>query len=197
MWRFVGKAEDRSYRIKRDVLIVISLSLVLDVRVCNVPLCSESYLIIQLLTLFPKQILELRSSCSLFWLDNQLIQAYMEQYSIILEWIWKWWNFHLLRNPLSKTQGVHFQTFLHRSPAVAGAVVAMDRHYFQNTGAYDSDMTMWGAENLELSIRVRTLIKTSSCDNYCNFKEPEWKGKKIFVKKSAEHVGLWRLQLSL
>ncbi|KAI1242821.1 hypothetical protein IHE44_0000373 [Lamprotornis superbus] len=41
-----------------------------------------------------------------------------------------------------------------RSPAVAGAVVAMDRHYFQNTGAYDSDMTMWGAENLELSIRT-------------------------------------------
>ncbi|XP_010157697.1 PREDICTED: polypeptide N-acetylgalactosaminyltransferase 15 [Eurypyga helias] len=41
-----------------------------------------------------------------------------------------------------------------RSPVVAGAVVAMDRHYFQNTGAYDSDMTMWGAENLELSIRT-------------------------------------------
>ncbi|XP_051467179.1 polypeptide N-acetylgalactosaminyltransferase 15 isoform X2 [Apus apus] len=41
-----------------------------------------------------------------------------------------------------------------RSPVVAGAVVAMDRHYFQNTGAYDSDMTVWGAENLELSIRT-------------------------------------------
>ncbi|NXH20406.1 GLT15 acetylgalactosaminyltransferase, partial [Bucco capensis] len=41
-----------------------------------------------------------------------------------------------------------------RSPVVAGAVVAMDRHYFQNTGAYDSDMIMWGAENLELSIRT-------------------------------------------
>ncbi|XP_051467182.1 polypeptide N-acetylgalactosaminyltransferase 15 isoform X4 [Apus apus] len=41
-----------------------------------------------------------------------------------------------------------------RSPVVAGAVVAMDRHYFQNTGAYDSDMTVWGAENLELSIRA-------------------------------------------
>ncbi|XP_075601992.1 polypeptide N-acetylgalactosaminyltransferase 15 isoform X4 [Balearica regulorum gibbericeps] len=41
-----------------------------------------------------------------------------------------------------------------RSPVVAGAVVAVDRHYFQNTGAYDSDMTMWGAENLELSIRA-------------------------------------------
>nr|XP_009937135.1 PREDICTED: polypeptide N-acetylgalactosaminyltransferase 15 [Opisthocomus hoazin] len=41
-----------------------------------------------------------------------------------------------------------------RSPVVAGAVVAVDRHYFQNTGAYDSDMTTWGAENLELSIRT-------------------------------------------
>ncbi|XP_057280890.1 polypeptide N-acetylgalactosaminyltransferase 15 [Pezoporus wallicus] len=41
-----------------------------------------------------------------------------------------------------------------RSPVVAGAVVAMDRHYFQNIGAYDSDMTTWGAENLELSIRT-------------------------------------------
>uniref|UniRef100_A0A8B9SET6 Polypeptide N-acetylgalactosaminyltransferase n=1 Tax=Apteryx owenii TaxID=8824 RepID=A0A8B9SET6_APTOW len=41
-----------------------------------------------------------------------------------------------------------------RSPVVAGAVVAMDRHCFQNTGAYDSDMTLWGAENLELSIRT-------------------------------------------
>uniref|UniRef100_A0A8C6YQ08 Polypeptide N-acetylgalactosaminyltransferase n=1 Tax=Nothoprocta perdicaria TaxID=30464 RepID=A0A8C6YQ08_NOTPE len=41
-----------------------------------------------------------------------------------------------------------------RSPVVAGAVVAVDRHYFQNTGAYDSDMTLWGAENLELSIRT-------------------------------------------
>lgn len=60
---------------------------------------------------------------------------------------------------------------------VAGAVVAVDRHYFQNSGAYDSDMTMWGAENLELSIKVRTLIKTSNCGNYWAFKEPERKGK--------------------
>lgn len=65
---------------------------------------------------------------------------------------------------------------------VAGAVVAMDRHYFQNTGAYDSDMTMWGAENLELSIRVRTFMKMSSRGNYWAFKEPEFKGKKQFIK---------------
>lgn len=72
--------------------------------------------------------------------------------------------------------------YLHRSPAVAGAVVAMDRHYFQNIGAYDSDMTMWGAENLELSIRVRTLIKTSSAGNYRVLKGSEWKGKKWLIK---------------
>ncbi|XP_062971897.1 polypeptide N-acetylgalactosaminyltransferase 15 [Elgaria multicarinata webbii] len=41
-----------------------------------------------------------------------------------------------------------------RSPAVPGGVVAVDRHYFQNTGGYDSDMTLWGAENLELSIKA-------------------------------------------
>uniref|UniRef100_A0A8D0GAC8 Polypeptide N-acetylgalactosaminyltransferase n=1 Tax=Sphenodon punctatus TaxID=8508 RepID=A0A8D0GAC8_SPHPU len=41
-----------------------------------------------------------------------------------------------------------------RSPVVPGGVVAMDRHYFQNTGAYDSDMTLSGGENLELSIKA-------------------------------------------
>ncbi|XP_068944529.1 polypeptide N-acetylgalactosaminyltransferase 15 [Petaurus breviceps papuanus] len=41
-----------------------------------------------------------------------------------------------------------------RSPVVPGGVVAIDRHYFQNTGAYDSLMSTWGSENLELSIRV-------------------------------------------
>ncbi|XP_061442156.1 polypeptide N-acetylgalactosaminyltransferase 15 [Rhineura floridana] len=41
-----------------------------------------------------------------------------------------------------------------RSPAVPGVIVAVDRHYFQNTGGYDSDMTLGGAENLELSIKA-------------------------------------------
>lgn len=37
---------------------------------------------------------------------------------------------------------------------VPGGVVAMDRHYFQNTGAYDPLMSLWGGENLELSLKV-------------------------------------------
>lgn len=35
-----------------------------------------------------------------------------------------------------------------------GGVVAMDRHYFQNTGAYDPLLSLRGGENLELSLKV-------------------------------------------
>ncbi|KAM4882975.1 polypeptide N-acetylgalactosaminyltransferase 15 [Thomomys bottae] len=41
-----------------------------------------------------------------------------------------------------------------RSPVVVGEVVAMDRHYFQNTGAYDPLMALQGGENLELSLKA-------------------------------------------
>nr|XP_060637971.1 polypeptide N-acetylgalactosaminyltransferase 15 [Anolis sagrei ordinatus] len=41
-----------------------------------------------------------------------------------------------------------------RSPAVPGGVIAVNRHYFQNTGGYDSDMTLLGGENIELSIKA-------------------------------------------
>ncbi|XP_015264245.1 PREDICTED: polypeptide N-acetylgalactosaminyltransferase 15 [Gekko japonicus] len=41
-----------------------------------------------------------------------------------------------------------------RSPTLPGVVVAVDRHYFQNTGSYDSDMILSGAEHLELSIKT-------------------------------------------
>lgn len=41
-----------------------------------------------------------------------------------------------------------------RSPVVPGEVVAMDRHYFQNTGAYDPLMSLRGGENVELSFKA-------------------------------------------
>lgn len=43
-----------------------------------------------------------------------------------------------------------------RSPAISGGVLGINRHYFQNIGAYDPGMLMWGIENLELSLRVRS-----------------------------------------
>lgn len=41
-----------------------------------------------------------------------------------------------------------------RSPVVPGGVVAVERHYFQNTGAYDPLMSLRGGENLELSLKA-------------------------------------------
>ncbi|KFO19810.1 polypeptide N-acetylgalactosaminyltransferase 15 [Fukomys damarensis] len=41
-----------------------------------------------------------------------------------------------------------------RSPVVPGEVVAVDRHYFQNSGAYDPLMSLKGGENLELSFKA-------------------------------------------
>ncbi|XP_034354516.1 polypeptide N-acetylgalactosaminyltransferase 15 isoform X1 [Arvicanthis niloticus] len=41
-----------------------------------------------------------------------------------------------------------------RSPVVPREVVAVDRHYFQNTGAYDPLLSLWGSENLEMSFKA-------------------------------------------
>lgn len=41
---------------------------------------------------------------------------------------------------------------------VSGEVVAMDRHYFQNSGAYDPLMSPQGGENLEMSFKVGSML---------------------------------------
>lgn len=41
-----------------------------------------------------------------------------------------------------------------RSPVVPQEVVAVDRHYFQNTGAYDPLLSLGGSENLEMSFKA-------------------------------------------
>ncbi|XP_072910516.1 polypeptide N-acetylgalactosaminyltransferase 15-like isoform X1 [Hemitrygon akajei] len=41
-----------------------------------------------------------------------------------------------------------------QSPAISGGVLGINRHYFQNIGAYDPGMLIGGFENVELSLRV-------------------------------------------
>ncbi|KAI3358485.1 hypothetical protein L3Q82_014900, partial [Scortum barcoo] len=55
---------------------------------------------------------------------------------------------------LSSASKVVLILSLTRSPVLGGGVVAIDRHFFQSVGAYDTGMLLWGAEQIELSIRV-------------------------------------------
>ncbi|XP_073534040.1 polypeptide N-acetylgalactosaminyltransferase 15 isoform X1 [Phyllobates terribilis] len=41
-----------------------------------------------------------------------------------------------------------------RTPVIPGCVIAVDRHYFQNIGAFDTIMNVSAVENIELSLRV-------------------------------------------
>ena len=48
--------------------------------------------------------------------------------------------------------------FLHRrfrTPSIIGGSAAMDREFFEEIGAFDEEMELWGGENIELAMRVR------------------------------------------
>lgn len=56
------------------------------------------------------------------------------------------WEF-LTNKPDSPTDPI-------RTPAMAGGLFAIARAEFRRLGTYDTQMDVWGAENLEMSFRV-------------------------------------------
>ncbi|KAM4629975.1 polypeptide N-acetylgalactosaminyltransferase 15-like [Polymixia lowei] len=63
-------------------------------------------------------------------------------------------DFHWESNPQPQGKDPDSAIQPVRSPALGGGVLAIDRHFFQSVGAYDPGMLLWGAEQIELSIRV-------------------------------------------
>ncbi|XP_019905762.2 polypeptide N-acetylgalactosaminyltransferase 15 isoform X2 [Esox lucius] len=64
------------------------------------------------------------------------------------------WRLDFYWETLSEQKRQHSPVEPVRSPALAGSVLAIDRHFFQSVGGYDPGMLLWGAEHTELSIRV-------------------------------------------
>jgi hypothetical protein len=47
-----------------------------------------------------------------------------------------------------------FTLFLNSTPAMSGGLLAVNREYFHVIGSYDDGMNIWGAEGIEMSLRV-------------------------------------------
>ncbi|KAM9383910.1 polypeptide N-acetylgalactosaminyltransferase 15-like isoform 2-T2 [Pholidichthys leucotaenia] len=86
-------------------------------------------------------------------IDGNTFQYNATQWPVRGVFDWKL-DFHWESNPELQDQDPEVAVQPIQSPVLGGAVLAVDRHFFQSVGAYDPGMLLWGAEQIELSIRV-------------------------------------------
>lgn len=63
-------------------------------------------------------------------------------------------DFHWLYFPTSYFDEPENNTRPLETPAICGGLFAVMKSYFHHLGDYDLGMDVWGAENIEISIRV-------------------------------------------
>lgn len=44
-----------------------------------------------------------------------------------------------------------------RTPTMIGCAFSIDREFFFEIGSYDEGMNIWGSENMEMSLRVKSV----------------------------------------
>ncbi|XP_069111314.1 polypeptide N-acetylgalactosaminyltransferase 13-like [Argopecten irradians] len=81
----------------------------------------------------------------------------------------------------------------YRSPTMAGGIFSISKAYFEQMGLYDAGMEIWGAENVEMSIRLWTCggsIELHPCSHVSHifrFKSPYSWGRdpQVILKKNT------------
>ncbi|XP_029938153.1 polypeptide N-acetylgalactosaminyltransferase 15 [Salarias fasciatus] len=86
-------------------------------------------------------------------IDWQTLQYSATQWPVQGLFDWRL-DFHWESNPQLQEKDPEMNVQPVQSPALGGEVLAIDKQFFQSVGAYDPGMLLWGAEQIELSIRV-------------------------------------------
>lgn len=85
----------------------------------------------------------------------------MEYVTMPITWIGFHWYLQLDWDPAFHENFDEFRenkTAPFPTPMMIGCAFSVDRDFFYEIGSYDEGMDIWGAENLEISFRVRTHI---------------------------------------